>query len=153
MTMQTRKERLMTGRPARVKKTATTRSTTTATPRKTQRSVRTRTCPVCAETFEASRSDQKYCSPLHRWYANGRIPKDLEAQAQALRDKRTERNRKSREKRRLERERKERVKLREMIRKTGCDPSYSCMEHTDPEEGSPMFFEMRRLRAEERYCG
>lgn len=59
-----------------------------------------KTCPTCAEAFEAKRKDKRFCCDLHRTYFNqGEIPKAIQEKADQLREKRTERARVAKEKR------------------------------------------------------
>lgn len=141
MNMASRRARIMTGQKARVKGQ-------TAKPQRRNTAKLTKTCPVCAETFRASRSDQLYCSDLHRWYANKGIPKHILEEAAELRQSRTKTAAVRRETRRLNSDRKERDYLRQMLRMTECDGT--CLTH---HEWGPMYLEVQRLKAEKRYCG
>ena len=71
---------------------------------------KTKTCPICAQNFKASRSDQNFCSATCRARSHRGIPDAVVDQAQALRDKRTEAQRKAKGKRDAERERKVKAK-------------------------------------------
>ncbi len=102
--------------------TATKKKLLTLKPKRTGPYVRpsrakpkkTRTCPICAETFKSTRSDQKFCSGICRKRATrGSIPEAVAKQAEEIRAKRTETQRKAAEKRQRERERKEAQRQRQ----------------------------------------
>lgn len=81
-----------------------------AKPRKTQ------ICPVCAETFKASRSDQTYCGSTCRVRAHrGSTPSNIEASAEALRERRRAARERAAEKRRLDREARSAHRVRAMV--------------------------------------
>lgn len=149
MTMETRRARLMTGEPARIKGQRK--------PRDRRVLKKTKICPVCSQAFMASRSDQVYCTPLHRWYANSNsIPQAILDQAAEARRKRTEAAAQRRETLRATRAKQERDTLRKMIRHTECDGSCFAYATEIGQYGgkvSPMSHEVQRLKAEAKYCG
>jgi len=64
----------------------------TKKPRRKNKTTTTKTCPTCAETFEAKRKDKRFCCDVHRTYYNqDAIPKVIQEKADAIRAQRTER--------------------------------------------------------------